>query len=224
MCYIYMCLVICMWLYVHMRISIYIVFQIYRSSSGVHICIHTGSFAAQEMNLWFLSAAILSAAIVLAQSEIITESNEGTLKSITFRYPTFTLGPGQVQNKFYYGIPFPKGHIAIREFNAEVIYEDWNPVPWSDVYLHHWVVMNYQKNVTNGFSLLGKDGVCPNKVLSQLYVGKTIWPGFRDTPHKHVFTKSIWCWSWSLWWWGMAPQSSCHRYTRYCRPIGVPEM
>ena len=29
--------------------------------------------------------------------------------------------------------------------------------------------MNYQKNVTNGFSLLGKDGVCPNKVLSQLY-------------------------------------------------------
>ena len=136
----------------------------------MHICVHTGSSAAQEMNVWFLSAAILSAAIVLAQSEIITENNEeGTLKSITFRYPTFTLGPGQVQNKFYYGIPFPEGHIAIREFNAEVIYEDGNPVPLSDVYLHHWVIMNYRKNVTNGFSLLGNDGVCPDKVLSQLY-------------------------------------------------------
>ena len=63
--------------------------------------------------------ALVCIEIVYDESNIITytESSERKLKSAVFRSPPFILGPGQVQNKFYHSIDFPKGHIALMGFD-----------------------------------------------------------------------------------------------------------
>ena len=65
------------------------------------------------------------------------------VKTATFLSSPFYLKPGQVANKFYFDIPFPKGHIALKSFNGEVIDESGDPVPLHETYLHHWVVDRY---------------------------------------------------------------------------------
>ncbi|XP_078157015.1 uncharacterized protein LOC144552868 [Carex rostrata] len=65
------------------------------------------------------------------------------VKTGTFLSPPFYLKPGQVANKYYFDIPFPKGHIALKSFNGEIIDECKNPVPLHKTYLHHWVVDRY---------------------------------------------------------------------------------
>ncbi|KAK8657850.1 hypothetical protein V6N13_036069 [Hibiscus sabdariffa] len=69
--------------------------------------------------------------------------NENKVKTAVFLSPKFVLGPGSVENSFYYNVDFPKGHIAVKSFNAEVIDEAGNPVPLHETYLHHWVVVRY---------------------------------------------------------------------------------
>ncbi|KAJ1389714.1 Stress up-regulated Nod 19 [Sesbania bispinosa] len=68
---------------------------------------------------------------------------ENNIKSAVFLSPKFELGPGSVVNRYYYDIDFPRGHIALKSFNAEVIDEAGNPVPLHETYLHHWVVGRY---------------------------------------------------------------------------------
>ncbi|OVA17345.1 Stress up-regulated Nod 19 [Macleaya cordata] len=75
-----------------------------------------------------------------SQSMLRTENGE---KSAVFLSPKFVLGAGSVDNKFYYNIDFPRGHIALKEFNAEVVDELGNPVPLHETYLHHWIVLRY---------------------------------------------------------------------------------
>ncbi|KAJ7563034.1 hypothetical protein O6H91_03G094000 [Diphasiastrum complanatum] len=109
--------------------------------------------------------------------------NKQTLYSETFRSEAFTLGPGEVQDKYYY-MEFPTGHIALRGFFAEVVDEQGVPVPLSEVYLHHWVVLNryVKQNHTQKFlaqdyskyrsvpsKLGGNDGVCPDHTLDQFF-------------------------------------------------------
>ncbi|GMJ00145.1 hypothetical protein like AT5G61820 [Hibiscus trionum] len=69
--------------------------------------------------------------------------NENKVNTAVFLSPKFVLGPGSVENRFYYNVDFPKGHIAVKSFNAEVIDEAGNPVPLHETYLHHWVVVRY---------------------------------------------------------------------------------
>ncbi|PWA45627.1 hypothetical protein CTI12_AA515910 [Artemisia annua] len=57
--------------------------------------------------------------------------------------PKITQLPGSVSNKFYYDIEFPKGHIAIKSFDAEVVDEAGDPVSLKETYLHHWVAVRY---------------------------------------------------------------------------------
>lgn len=133
-----------------------------------------------EVKLWMvlsLVCALVSHAFAMPMLEPLLEITEsdGALKSATFRSPSFTLGPGEVQNQYYYGVSFPKGHIGIKGFDAEVVDEDGNSVPLNEVYLHHWVVVNYysQSNNSMGYDastrILGNDGVCPKHALSQLF-------------------------------------------------------
>ncbi|PHT97414.1 hypothetical protein BC332_33664 [Capsicum chinense] len=68
---------------------------------------------------------------------------ENGVKSAVFLSPKFVLEPGSVSNKFYYDIDFPKGHIALKSFDAEVVDEAGNSVPLHETYLHHWVVIRY---------------------------------------------------------------------------------
>lgn len=68
---------------------------------------------------------------------------KNTVKSDVLLSPEFVLKPGSVSNKFYYNIDFPKGHIGIKSFNAEVVDEAGVSVPLHETYLHHWVVGRY---------------------------------------------------------------------------------
>ncbi|KAK3015738.1 hypothetical protein RJ639_007865 [Escallonia herrerae] len=86
-----------------------------------------------------LSLAILLLAISAQNSEARL-THENGVKSAVFLSPKFVLRSGSVANKFYHDINFPRGHIAIKSFTAEVVDEAGNPVPLHETYLHHWVV------------------------------------------------------------------------------------
>ncbi|KAL2242788.1 UNVERIFIED_CONTAM: hypothetical protein Sindi_0396800 [Sesamum indicum] len=81
--------------------------------------------------------------LLVVQSSRAQLRSENGVKTDVFLSPEFVLEPGLVSNKFYYNIDFPRGHIAIKSFNGEVIDEKGNPVPLHEAYLHHWVVLRY---------------------------------------------------------------------------------
>lgn len=60
----------------------------------------------------------------------------------TFLSPGLNSRPGNVNNK-YFSVDAPSGHFVTVDFDAELVYENGEPVPLSDVYLHHWVLFEY---------------------------------------------------------------------------------
>jgi hypothetical protein len=93
---------------------------------------------------------VFSLAILLLLSGTPCSSSfvktENKIKSAAFLSPKFELEPGSVIEKYFYGIDFPKGHIAIKSFNAEVVDEAGNSVPLHETYLHHWLVERYYQS------------------------------------------------------------------------------
>ncbi|PUZ52456.1 hypothetical protein GQ55_6G271300 [Panicum hallii var. hallii] len=69
--------------------------------------------------------------------------NGHLLKSKTFLSPPFSLRPGSVSNKWYMDVAFPRGHLALKSFNGEVVDARGAPVPLHETYLHHWLVEPY---------------------------------------------------------------------------------
>lgn len=104
---------------------------------------------------WFYSLALFLA--------LSWESSRARLphgrreKSAEFLSPEFVLKPGSVADKFYYNIDFPRGHIGIKRFDAEVVDEAGVSVPLHETYLHHWVVMRYYLRVGAGDTGLNRD-------------------------------------------------------------------
>nr|AAU14999.2 MtN19-like protein [Pisum sativum] len=108
---------------------------------------------------------------------------ENKIKSAVFLSPKFELGPGSVINRYYYGIDFPKGHIALKSFNAEVVDEAGNSIPLHETYLHHWVVARYHqsKHVTHtendthrmlhnsNHVMVRNSGICQENALGQYF-------------------------------------------------------
>lgn len=88
-----------------------------------------------------LLIALLSAIAPLPSEALNVRGH--LLKSKTFLSPAFFLGPGSVSNKFYRDVDFPRGHLALKSFNAEVVDENGVPVPLHETYLHHWLVEPY---------------------------------------------------------------------------------
>ncbi|KAI3952762.1 hypothetical protein MKW92_035291 [Papaver armeniacum] len=64
-------------------------------------------------------------------------------KSAVFLTPKFVLGAGSVCNKYFHNVDFPRGHIALKDFNAEIVDESGNSVPLYETYIHHWVILRY---------------------------------------------------------------------------------
>lgn len=98
-----------------------------------------------------LTAAILS---ILISFTYTLHASSLPIKTAVFLSPKFELKPGSVTNKFYYDIDFPKGHIAIKSLDAEVITDSGESVPLHETYLHHWVIERYYqrqgiKNIKN---------------------------------------------------------------------------
>ncbi|KAI3727115.1 hypothetical protein L1987_66924 [Smallanthus sonchifolius] len=83
--------------------------------------------------------------------------------------PKITQLPGSVSNKTYYNIEFPKGHIAVKSFNAEVVDEAGDPVSLQETYIHHWVAVRYyQRKGGKDLIIAGNAGLC-NHGRSQFF-------------------------------------------------------
>ncbi|KAB5525259.1 hypothetical protein DKX38_023008 [Salix brachista] len=101
------------------------------------------------------------------------------VKSATFLSPEFVLGPGSVENRYYSNIDFPRGHVGIKSFHAEVIDDSGNPIALHETYLHHWVVAKYyqrrgvaenndkHKFQLSDYKLARNGGICQGNVLGQ---------------------------------------------------------
>ncbi|WKA07797.1 hypothetical protein VitviT2T_025575 [Vitis vinifera] len=129
---------------------------------------------------WLRSLAILLlAALSLEPSQALI----GKEKSAVFLSPEFVLGPGSVVDSYYQDIDFPRGHIALKSFNAEVVDETGLPVPLQEIYLHHWVIERYYqrkgveapgsssiKETHNpDFITVRNSGICQDNVLAQYF-------------------------------------------------------
>ncbi|KAJ7945205.1 Stress up-regulated Nod 19 [Quillaja saponaria] len=129
---------------------------------------------------------LLLAILLVASSTTYShglQENKNKIKSAVFLSPKFVLEPGSVEDKYYYNIEFPRGHIALKSFNAEVIDEAGNPVSLQETYLHHWVVVRYHvcNNVTHmeseGHHVLQQSdhvfvrnsGICQRNTLGQYF-------------------------------------------------------
>nr|GME20396.1 Stress up-regulated Nod 19 protein [Ipomoea batatas] len=91
---------------------------------------------------------LLSLAILVLTTFVSPTSqrmDENGLKTETFLSPKVEHEPGSVSNKYLYDIGFPKGHIAVKRFDAEVVDEAGYSVPLHQAYIHHWAVRRYYK-------------------------------------------------------------------------------
>ncbi|CAN1255239.1 hypothetical protein LINPERPRIM_LOCUS8919 [Linum perenne] len=94
------------------------------------------------------------------------------VKSATFLSSEFVLGPGSVVNRFYTSIDFPKGHIGIKSFDAEVVDQLGNSMPLHETYLHHWALMRYHVTNSSGGAknfTVRNSGICQGTTLGQYY-------------------------------------------------------
>ncbi|GJN04084.1 hypothetical protein PR202_ga21601 [Eleusine coracana subsp. coracana] len=91
----------------------------------------------------FLVLLLIIITLSSFSSEAASRGGHHGLKSQTFLSPPFFLRPGGVSNTWYHDIPFPRGHLALKSFNGEVVDESGAPVPLHEAYLHHWVVAPY---------------------------------------------------------------------------------
>ena len=80
--------------------------------------------------------------VMLLAAVVVGEKHCGARVEHTkaFKSPNIKFRPGDVKNKFY-AVEAPPGHFATVDFEAEMVYENGDSVPLSDVYLHHWIMM-----------------------------------------------------------------------------------
>ncbi|OWM65601.1 hypothetical protein CDL15_Pgr017098 [Punica granatum] len=131
--------------------------------------------ALMALPIWFLLSVSLLVDLSSGRA-VIEEGNDNGMKSATFLSPVFELGPGSVENKYYFDVDFPRGHIAIKNFNAEVVDDQGNPVPLHETYLHHWVMSRYyQRDDENGTAqskehvFARNSGICQGNALGQYF-------------------------------------------------------
>jgi len=125
---------------------------------------------------WVVSWTLLLLVSCSTYSSTALGKPENNIKTSVFLSPKFELGPGSVANKFYFDVDFPRGHIALKSFNAEVVDEAGKSVSLQETYLHHWVVVKYHqpKNVSHsnnqsGIVQVRNSGLCQEDVLGQYF-------------------------------------------------------
>ncbi|KAJ6837697.1 uncharacterized protein M6B38_119375 [Iris pallida] len=126
---------------------------------------------------WVLSLAVLFLTPFVHASRA-SGRVDGSVKSSVFLSPPFFLQQGSVVNKYYYDIPFPRGHTALKSFDAEVVDEMGASVPLFETYLHHWTVERYYgpkgtqvDRWSPNFILARNAGVCKNDLAQYFGLG-----------------------------------------------------
>lgn len=147
-----------------------------------------------------LNYLIILFVLVVVQTSQARLTSENGVKTDVFLSPKFVLEPGSVSEKYYYGVDFPKGHIAIKSFNAEVIDERGNSIPLHETYLHHWLVVRYYirkgKNVIpkhhNELGILQSDfltvknsGLCDHGLVQYFGLGSETRRTATDVPDPY---------------------------------------
>ncbi|CAL5208245.1 unnamed protein product [Lathyrus oleraceus] len=88
----------------------------------------------------------------------------------------FEIGPGKVAAKTFFDVEFPKGHVGVKSFDAELVDEEGNSVPLYEAYLHHWFAIKYHakdwnmlkiipKNPLEGAIYIRNEGKCNSYIL-----------------------------------------------------------
>ncbi|KAL2478972.1 Stress up-regulated Nod 19 [Forsythia ovata] len=93
-----------------------------------------------ECLLHYLAILVLVTTVQSSQAYI---RNGNGVKTAVFLSPKFVMEPGSVSDKYFYNIDFPRSHIALKSFDAEVIDEAGNSIPLHETYLHHWLLIRY---------------------------------------------------------------------------------
>ncbi|GAB2240971.1 hypothetical protein Droror1_Dr00021489 [Drosera rotundifolia] len=136
--------------------------------------------------LWarsLISTLILALCLQLSHAHLWND-DQTQVKTSVYLSKAFVMKPGSVVDRYYYGIDFPKGHVALKSFNAEVVDETGVPVPLHETYLHHWVVARYYQRIgaqvsdvsssyegdnNLDFKVAGNSGICQNGSLGQYF-------------------------------------------------------
>ncbi|XP_027907648.1 uncharacterized protein LOC114166968 [Vigna unguiculata] len=97
------------------------------------------------------------------------------IKTGTFVSESFEMEPGLIISKTFMDIEFPKGHIGVKSFDAELVDQEGNSIPSYETYLHHWFTIKYHQNVTmshnpklirpEDFIYLRNEGTCNDYIL-----------------------------------------------------------
>nr|XP_027125076.1 uncharacterized protein LOC113741681 [Coffea arabica]XP_027125077.1 uncharacterized protein LOC113741681 [Coffea arabica]XP_027125079.1 uncharacterized protein LOC113741681 [Coffea arabica] len=136
-----------------------------------------------DCSLLFSLVLLLLMAIV--RSTQVHLSNANGIKTAVFLSPKFDLEPGSVAEKLFHNIDFPRGHIAIKSFVAEVVDEAGNPVPLYETYLHHWIAMRYyrpkavensnsssnQRSEKSDYVVIKNNGICDDHLPQYFGLG-----------------------------------------------------
>ncbi|CAL5201513.1 unnamed protein product [Lathyrus oleraceus] len=104
------------------------------------------------------------------------EFENKNIKSATFVSEMFEIGPGKVAAKTFFDVEFPKGHVGVKSFDAELVDEEGNSVPLYEAYLHHWFAIKYHakdwnmlkiipKNPLEGAIYIRNEGTCNSYIL-----------------------------------------------------------
>jgi len=57
------------------------------------------------------------------------------IKTVTFVSKSIEVGPRQIASRTLMDIEFPKGHIGVKSFDAELVDEEGNSIPSYETYL-----------------------------------------------------------------------------------------
>ncbi|KRH62596.1 hypothetical protein GLYMA_04G118100v4 [Glycine max] len=108
--------------------------------------------SSHMVNMEFISnAMILSFSILLllpSTSYSLYQKPENHIKTAIFVTGSFEMGPGSIATKTFENIKFPKGHVGIKSFDAELVDQEGNSIPSYETYLHHWFAIKYHQNIT----------------------------------------------------------------------------
>jgi hypothetical protein len=99
---------------------------------------------AAKTQIWCLLFMCLAAAAAgrMIAHEGGSACTNLNVKKVTYLSPPLTAMPGEVNNKYFPGM-FPEGHIGIKRLTADLVYANGEPVPLTDIYLHHWVMLEF---------------------------------------------------------------------------------
>ncbi|KAK6153856.1 hypothetical protein DH2020_013495 [Rehmannia glutinosa] len=135
-----------------------------------------------------------------SEADHVTTKNG--VKTEVYQSPEFILEPGLSSNKYYYNIDFPRGHIALKSFNAELVDEKGKSIPLHETYLHHWILLRYyyqrENNVGNvrnyhgdlGFQnsdhiIVKNSGLCDNGLSQYFGLGAETRKTATDIPDPY---------------------------------------